>query len=137
MISETVKPTTLDNVELVAQALKGKTAPEFVAGYLANFAEIIADNPRQYRAYGPYWWAIKSLMVEHGIMDFGEEIEAGTIEHYSYPSDVDTIVSAWSYFQDVFSDGRLYSSEHQLPMADGELYLYELIDMEMEALIIG
>lgn len=137
MIQETLLPDGQALAALLAEATADQTGPELVAKYLANCAGLLADDPSQYRSYGPYWWPLKALLVEQGLIPFaGRQVERGTVGYYTLESPELTICAAWAYQQGQASQGKLYTASHQLELAGGELYEYELLDEDMEAWIL-
>ena len=122
---------------LVVDATKEQSAEQFVTGYIENLLENLANDPRQYRAYGPYWWPLKDIIIGMGHTAVGSSVELITNEYFAYDNDAATICAAWAHYAAQFEDGKVYSATHQLPLTDGEVYEYDLTDNEMELVIIG
>lgn len=139
MISETIIPTTDDLAPLLDEALAGgKSEEQFTRDYMGGLMAALKADPRSYRSYGPYWWPLKSMLVNAGHADIvGSELEQGTLQHYSMERPALTLVAAWAYQQYQIDDGKLRTSSHQLDIEDGETYEYELTDTEMELAISG
>lgn len=139
MISETIIPTTDELAPLLEEALAGgRTEEEFQRGYLDGILTVLKTDPRQYRSFGPYWWPVKKMLIDDGYSAvFGEQLEQGTLQHYTLERPALTLVAAWAYQQYQFEEGKLRASSHQLDIQDGETYEYELSDTDMELAISG
>jgi len=137
MISETIIPTAEDMTPLMEEALAdGRTEEEFISAFTGGLLATLKADPRQYRSYGPYWWPLKSMLIDAGYAGvFGSELEQGTLQHYTLDSQAMTLAAAWAYQQYQIGEGKLRTSSHQLEMEDGETYEYELADTEMEMFI--
>ena len=64
---------------------------------VGNAVLVIRDrlecNPRSYLHYGPYWWAIKKILVDNGVL-LGRATEEDVRSVYSGETDEETIVMA-------------------------------------------
>ena len=98
---------------------------------LKKASKILKNNPRQYRAYGPYWWGFKKLINAAGYINLGDNFEGDVGQLYELPRHV--LLSSLMYAEGVINDGgNVYSSEHIL-MSDGEPLRYVLADIDLEA----
>lgn len=136
MIQDTLLYDASDLSPLVDEALAGREPAEFIQTYLDGLKSIIGRDPRQYRSFGPYWWPLKSMLMDKG-MFVGTDLENGTLQHYTMGTPELTIVAAWAYQQDRLNEGKLRSSSHQLELPGGDLYEYYLTDLDMEQAIIN
>lgn len=135
MIAATITPTADELAGLLAEATSHQDEEAFVANYLAGLVKVLGSDPRQYRSFGPYWWPLKSLMIEHGIQPGAGSLELGTLQVYTMDTPALTICAAWAYQQGRIEEGKLRTASHQLELPEGELYEYELVDEDMEAFI--
>ena len=104
---------------------------------MANtIAEILEENPKQYRSLGPYWWGVKQVLKQQGF-DFGDFIDAEWFEQIDYGSDVWNMLASYAYQMYAAANGLFESNEHILCMIDDEgnqqAVTYTLIDDDMEA----
>jgi hypothetical protein len=132
-----IRPSEEDLLPLVAEALTDAEPSDFIEQFTATAARLLNKNPRAYRSYGMYWYAIKALLIEHGYTEFGEAIEQGYATAYTYPSDTHTCCAAWAYRMHRIDNGLQYFSEHIAPTVEDQDYLYQLEDLEMESLVLG
>jgi len=132
MLKDTIKPRESAVFRLMREEMGATPESEIVTNYINGVAKNLTKNPTHYRSYGPYWWALKEIMINHGINKFGETLEVITTEHFKYDDEAYTVVAAWDYSTMKFDEGRINISNHNLPTEDGEGYEYELIDQEME-----
>jgi len=56
-------------------------------------AENLEKNPRRYLAFGPYWWALKELLIRHG-RALGETMDYEIAREYRGGTDYQTLVIA-------------------------------------------
>lgn len=138
MLDQVIKPTKDDLADLLNEALSNVDTPaQFVTRFVKNTADILKTNPKLYRAYGPWWWPMKKVMMDEGITDFGQSVEVGPLTHFTLGAPELDCVAAWAYHSDKIDMGNAYSSDHALEMLDGDIYNYQLQDTEMEAVIIN
>lgn len=135
MIKDTLLFSSADLEPLLDEALSGREPAQFVADYLNGLAGILTTNPRHYRSLGPYWWPLKAMLIDKGLFA-GSSLENGTLQHYTMETPELTLVAAWAYQQGRIDEGKLYSCSHQLELPEGELYEYELTDLELERAIM-
>lgn len=133
-LNQTQKPP-LDYLSTVRdEALAGRTETQFVCDYLEGICKFIDSRHDYYRSYGPYWPAIKSLLIENGLYNSDGEIDEDIRSVYSYDDDSLTVVAASLYQNMRLEDGLFYSAYHQLPVADiDEPYEYYSYDLEQES----
>lgn len=103
-----------------------------------NIANILRNNPLQYRSFGPYWWVVKQALLNRGITDFGKDIDAEWFEKTDYGNEGMNILAAWAYSDQAIENGFIYSSDHSVTYLQGEnedeidIQTYVLADEEME-----
>ncbi|MGL6121991.1 MAG: hypothetical protein ACRC1W_02985 [Shewanella sp.] len=131
-----IKPSESDLAPLLAQALDGVGADEFLETFTDTIVTILSREPRAYRSYGMYWYAIKSELIERGHLQFGQTVEQGFAQAYSYASAVPLYCAAWAYRMHRIDEGLAFSAEHVAPTEAEPDYIYYLEDLEMEALFM-
>lgn len=109
-----------------------------------SLAKAVADNvrhdPRSYRAFGPYWWVAKRIMLDNGITAFGTYIDLEWHNLCAYENDFDSAFAAWMYYAQSLENGHMYRREHVVylePSRSGykcSARVYRLVDREVETL---
>lgn len=108
------KPTvpTLDALK-PSQLVSGELSREdWRKRMLEGYKGILLGNPIQYRGFGPFWWILKKEMLDAGIADFGDSLDAEWVERIDYGDPVLNILSAYAYAEYAEEYGLLYSSGH-------------------------
>ena len=108
------KPTvpTLDALK-PSQLVSGELSREdWQKRMLEGYKGILLRNPIQYRGFGPFWWILKKEMLDAGIADFGDSLDAEWVERIDYGDPVLNILSAYAYAEYAEEYGLLYSSGH-------------------------
>lgn len=133
-----IKLPTHDELKpLVEQALAGGAEKDFIEKTLTNISKVLKKDPRQYRAYGPYWWSIKTMLNQRNVFDFGIEADQTMVTLMSKLSNAEILCAAYATKLSALDEGKLYSSEHMLIDTDNNDYQYSLDDLEMEKIIVG
>ncbi|MGL6448898.1 hypothetical protein ACSZNO_21480 [Aeromonas veronii] len=132
MMELTVIPSADELAPLLAEATSERDEGAFVAIYMTNLSDLLRKDPKQYRSYGPWWWPLKAMLIEHGHEVGAGGLEMGTAERYTLESAALTVCAAWAYQQRMIEQGYLRCSEHWLDLDDGETYEYNLYDSDME-----
>lgn len=116
----------------------GLSESEYIAHTVDQMVQVIKARPTIYRSYGAYWWAVKRIMIEHGVIVFGQTVEIGDIEQFFIENDEAlTLVAAILYQQWIVNNASPDVADHLLPLVDGDDVEYSVIDDEMEFLIAG
>ena len=133
---DTIKPTETYIESLLPLALDGRTEEAFVAYYLENVVKRVSSARFAYRAFGPWWPAIKLLLLESAITKFGQVVESDVAEIYSLSRPALTVVAAHLYADERTENDAVYSANHLLPVIpsadDTEPYLYVSYDESIE-----
>ena len=103
-------------------------------------AESMRKDPESYKAFGPYWWNVKNLMLLHGILEFGSFIDRKWLRRCDYGNEFDNIFAAWLYYGQSLEEGRMYAQDHTvyfMQYTNGAMtrYVsetYRLLDRDME-----
>lgn len=117
------------------EALEEQSESEMIQAHAQSIARIIKDDPLKYRSYGPYWWAIKAILEDHDI-EFGDDDEPVTREHFNYESEVDLLCAAWAYQQYTIDAGGLYNNIHSFTGDDDEPFDYSIEDTDIESMAV-
>ena len=119
-----------------AEFLKNLEAGRGTRDLVRVGTEIIADflskKPQRYRDFGPYWWALKEILIERGLSK-GEtmDIEVGSI--YRGSTQEDTLVMS-QLFSDLYRGSFLIGSNRfQLDPDDPNDYVLYDPDYEVSA----
>jgi len=91
----------------------------------------LAKDPRRYRDYGPYWWALKSLLNDK-ILDYGKQSDPMTATIYKGRTPVETLVLADEFRNAYIAKYFIYTNQLVLDGETGEFWT--LFDSEMELL---
>lgn len=135
-MNEISKPSAADLAPLLAEATENGKIPEetWRKKLLSSFTGILTRNPLHYRCFGPYWWILKSLLLEQGVTTFGDGMDAEWREKMDYGSSTLNLLAAFAYYDTAFDRGLLLSQVHGISYEDGEADEYVLVDEEMEIL---
>lgn len=117
------------------EALEGRSEEQYVDEYMAVLNTRLGKDLRCYRSYGPFWPAIKSMMLARGYTVAGRENDGPVASLYSYEEEALTLIAATLYSNERLESGNYYNAEHLLPTkpeVDEEVYPYYSDDMEIE-----
>jgi hypothetical protein len=78
------KPTPEDLAPLRAEAMENKSVEQWRSAFLKGMRDMLRNNRRMYRAFGPYWWTLKAALIEFGASEFGETVDAEWREKTRY-----------------------------------------------------
>ena len=131
---------------LLKQGLKPyQTEENYLTTMIDLIANILKKDPEQYRAYGPFWWCVKRLLLNQGYAYFGKFIDAEWFEKTTYNNDLWDLLAAYAYYDYAIAYGLNYSTSHQLAYKiidedsfdEYEEFEYQLIDDDMEGRILS
>ncbi|MHA0510222.1 peptide-binding protein [Enterobacter kobei] len=134
-LHDTILPDEAYLSQYLEEALEGRSEDDYVEEYLALLNSRLAGDLRCYRSFGPFWPAVKSLLVAGGYTIAGIEIDMPVASFYRYESDALTLIAATLYSMERFEGGNYYVAEHLLPTKpdiDEEVYPYYSDDTEIE-----
>lgn len=138
---DTIKPAESDLLLFLDQALEGRTEAAYVADFMRGMGDRINSNPQLYHSYGPWWPAMKTLLLESGDLRLGQSVDADVAELYAMSRPALTILAAFLYSLDREQNEGIYNSVHFLPVAeyadDTEPYLYVSSDDSIEKFKLG
>ncbi len=97
-------------------------------------------DPARYRAFGPYWWVVKRILIDNGFTEFGSYVDRRWHDRCCYGNDFDSLLAAWDYFAQCLERGRDHAKDHPVSWWLGGFGdescapgMYHLVDMELEA----
>lgn len=126
-------PNDTDLDAIVAEGTAKQSVEEWENNMLTVFADIVKEEPQRYLAFGYFWWAIKQLMQERGIADFGDETDAELLDATVFSDPALLIAAAFSYQNDRFIEGLIYEARHTyLDKDTGDIQDYILADSDMD-----
>lgn len=100
-----------------------------LAGYgLKAIADYLAKNPKRYRDYGVYWWALKDALKSKGHL-FGNETDDAMKAEYTGKNATETLVMADRFRSENLAE-FVVGNAKWLINDDGEFYT--LFDEDME-----
>ena len=133
---DTIKPTETYIESLLPLALDGRTEEAFLVNYLENLVKRVSSTRFAYRAFGPWWPAVKTLLLERATTKFGQVVESDVAEIYSLSRPALTVIAAHLYADDRTENDAVFSAVHLLPVMpsadDTEPYRYVSYDESIE-----
>jgi len=103
---DTVKPTEAYLAEILPQALVGRSEEQFVRIYLENMASRLSARPQLYHLYGPWWPALKTLLLVHENTELGQVVDSDVAQIYQMSRPALTILASQLY-----ADERLHLTQ--------------------------
>lgn len=91
-----------DRVKECLEVAKAEGRPDFEAFGARIFAEYLRDAPEKYRVFGPYWPALKEVLIKHG-RAIGSPVFPEIAKAYRGANDTETLVMAEA-FRDYYFD---------------------------------
>ena len=90
--------------------------------------ERLESDPRRYLSYGPYWWAIKKVLVDNGV-PLGKVDDEEVRLAYTGTTDEETIVMAEEFRSDCLDNMMLYTDRFMLDKESGRWWRLRDPDM--------
>lgn len=106
------------------KGLEGDAADSFVINVIAKR---LLQKPGSYIDYGPYWWALKKVLADHG-HDFGDEGHPTIEAVYRGQSAVETAIMADEFRTE--KARSMFFGERTFVLGEGETMT--LFDSDME-----
>jgi len=131
------KPTEEDLQPLLTEATTeaGQTVEEWMPRLLASIKAVLLATPLRYRAYGPYWWALKRAYIDSGDTTFGNFLDMEWLQAMDYGKPELNLLAAWAYSDARFNRGLTTDPWHLLEDLSGdepEEIEYVSVDPDME-----
>lgn len=118
---------------LVAERAAGLRANRGFSNLLAfglgAVAERLQKDPRRYRDYGPYWWALKDALKAGGY-ELGDQSDPLIKRVYQGESAEETLVMADEFRTAYLASNVIYSNQFLLDADSPDFYT--LFDADME-----
>jgi len=109
----------------------GKT--DLVESGVAAVAWRLEQRPLSYRDYGPYWWALKRILIAHNVAA-GVEMDTAIANEYRGDTDAETIVMA-DTFRDLYL-GTFFRGTNDFTLDVDSEKPWKLIDPDYENLAL-
>ena len=120
--------------EAITEGSKGfVNQQQWVTKMLGSFAAMVRRRPMAYRAFGPFWWPIKRLMIEAGEFH-GELPDPAEVESITLGSAALDVAAAWAYSEYAIDNQIEGNNLITVDDSDGDSYDYHLNDEEMESM---
>lgn len=121
-------------LDAIASETGQKNSGVWADSVLEGFARLVDKTPGAYITFGPYWWPVKQLLVDRGLMNL-DPPDSDKLQEVSFGSDSLNIAAAFAahnYCIDSMSTSS--NTVSVLDMDSGDTVDYLLLDEEMEAL---
>lgn len=99
---------------------------------LGVVAERLGKDPRRYRDYGPYWWALKDAMIAGGY-NLGSQTDPLVKKAYRGDSEVETLIMADEFRTAYLKANMIYTNQFLLDAASPDFWVLYDADMELPA----
>ncbi len=110
--------------------MKFKGHDDLVGNAVRVIRERLESDPRRYLSYGPYWLAIKKVLVDNGV-PLGKVDDEKVRLAYTGTTDEETIVMAEEFRNDCLGNMKLYTDRFMLDEESGRWW--RLRDPDMAA----
>ncbi len=92
---------------------------------LENILQVLQTTPKQYRNFGPYWWAVKAMLKRHGytkehFYGLGDSVDREALSRIEAGPDAFVLANALDFYQ-YHASYNLGSPDTYFP-DDGEPY---------------
>ncbi|MBE0507503.1 MAG: hypothetical protein IBX50_12430 [Marinospirillum sp.] len=108
---------------------------DFSDMYIRSLAGMLKRSPSMYLSFGPWWWVLKSEMINAGILDFGDETDAEVLEMLSYNNTDMNCAACYVAQSAAFDEYSTHTHDRTVVDLDGEPFVYRLADSTMEMMI--
>jgi hypothetical protein len=81
--------------------------------FVKQTAKIVAREPRAYWRYGPYWWAVKRILIDNDV-NVGTYMEPMWADEYACETPELTLIAAWEFGDDASSQFGVSTREYDL-----------------------
>lgn len=123
---ETIKALVMER----AAALRANRGfSSLLAFGLGVVVERLNKDPRRYRDYGPFWWALKDAMKAGGY-SVGDQTDPLVKKAYRGESDVETLIMADEFRTAYLKTNMIYTNQFLLDAGSPDFYTLYDADME-------
>ena len=101
--------------EFLEENRGGVDDAEFTDRYLNGVVTALKDNPKLYRSFGIYWWALKRLILKYKgeFNGLDDSYDSTLSDAFSFENDALTVCAAYNFQQIALENGYMYSNSHQ------------------------
>lgn len=103
---------------------------QWIASFLNGVKTMVSHNPTSYRTFGPFWWPLKAMMQNAGLIG-GEPVDKSLIEQADMGSPELNVAAAFA-FQEWVLNSQIVGNTFPVTTDDGDTEDYTLIDEELE-----
>ncbi|HBT4785565.1 TPA: olxA [Klebsiella variicola subsp. variicola] len=133
---DTIRPSVAYLEEILPLALQGRSEAEYVTAYMLAMSARIQASPQLYHLYGPWWPAMKVLLLESGETALGQIVDGDIANIYQMSRPALTILAAQLYADERIESNAIFNPVHMLEVAsyadDTEPYIYTSYDESIE-----
>lgn len=123
-----------DRAAELARNLKANKGVSDFRGYaLGVVARRLARNPRDYLRYGPYWWALKELLIDSNRLA-GSEFDSMVASEYRGETPEQTLALCEMFRDEMMATAIGGHMQSYRLTDDPEAEPYVLFDADMEAI---
>lgn len=119
--------------EAKATLKANKDTDDFTGFALNLIRRRLAADPRSYRSYGPYWWALKKALIAHGLAK-GTAMDEAVAAAYCGASEEESIILADDFRDRIYDENFIqYANRFILDADSAEEYVLTDPDYERSA----
>lgn len=119
--------------EVKASLKKNQGTDDLTDYAIRIFRNLLREDPKRYRNFGPYWWALKKILIARGVAA-GPTIDEDVAAVYRGANDEETIVLADDFRNRIYLENFfVYSNRFILDADSGEEYVLYDPDYERRA----
>lgn len=130
-----IREFTADELlSVVEEATKSQTEEAWIEKYLGSVVSLITRKPVSYRAFGAYWWVVRSELEDRSLYPFVEKLDYDLLAQVDLGNTALNLAAAWSYSE--FTHNKLSNLSNAFTHAiddGGDTISYQLWDDELEA----
>lgn len=136
-IIDTIIPTESVLSSILSEIVNSNVEEtNYVINALENVVNLLNKDGKTYISYGPWWPAIKNLIIENGNTNLGQVVESDVAQIYSYSRPALTILAGIMYSASRLNDHVVTDPYHYLDVSqsadDTEPYLYVSTDESID-----
>lgn len=108
---------------------------QWMISVLTSMRDMVTKDPINYRSFGMYWWSIKSLMINQGLLSNQYTVDNDIVKEVSLGSELLDVAAALSFHQQSFDSQSSKNNSSSVFNKDGESMDYMLLDDDFEMMI--
>lgn len=116
--------------EAKANLQKRRGGVDFVQNAVRIYKDRLSKDVFRYRDYGPYWPALKNILIDHGVTRYGGAVYPDIAAEYRGENDAETIMMAEEFREWYLESCFIGFNRYQLTDSVDEEWV--LIDSEAE-----